>query len=187
MPDSNQIMVGLVSDTHGSIDPRVLDALGACDQIVHAGDVGDASVLRQLNEAVPALHAVRGNNDPPGNGSGDGMNILEHLPLELRLALPGGELVVVHGDRVNPAARRHQRLRVRYPRARALVYGHSHRLVVDQAEQPWILNPGAAGRARTYGGPSCLRLIIDGPRWQVQTLRFPPRPARSRAQPKAPL
>ncbi len=187
MPDSKQIMVGLVSDTHGSIDPRVLDALDGCDHIVHAGDVGDACVLRQLSGAGPTLHAVRGNNDPPRNSSGADARILETLPLELCLPLPGGELVVLHGDRVKPAARRHHRLRMRYTRARAVVYGHSHRLVVDQAERPWILNPGAAGRARTFGGPSCLRLVIDGPRWQVQTLRFPPKPVRSRAQPKAPL
>ena len=173
MPDSEQITVGLVSDTHGSIDPRVLDALYGCNHIVHAGDVGDDCVLRQLSEAGQTLHTVRGNNDPPGNGSGADMDILRHLPLELCLALPGGELVVVHGDRVNPAARRHRRLRTHYPVARAVVYGHSHRLVVNQTADPWILNPGAAGRARTYGGPSCLRLVIDGPRWEVKILRFP--------------
>ena len=71
---------------------------------------------------------------------------LASIPWEARLPLPGGLLVVVHGHRV-PAADRHARLRALYPQARAIVYGHSHRLVVDRDASPWVLNPGAAGRA----------------------------------------
>jgi uncharacterized protein len=67
---------------------------------------------------------------------------------------------------------RHARLRAAYPSARAIVYGHSHRLVVDDALTPWVLNPGAAGRARTYGGPSCLVLEANVRSWHVEIHRF---------------
>jgi predicted phosphodiesterase len=88
--------------------------------------------------------------------------------------LRGGELVVVHGDRAGPVGSRHDWLRRRYPAARAVVYGHSHRLTCDQAAFPWVLNPGSAGRTRTYGGPSCMVLAIDRNEWLIETLRFEP-------------
>ncbi|MFM1890995.1 MAG: hypothetical protein RLZ44_72, partial [Pseudomonadota bacterium] len=39
---------------------------------------------------------------------------------------------------------------------------------------PWVLNPGAAGRSRTFGGPSCLLLHAGARVWRVETHRFPP-------------
>jgi predicted phosphodiesterase len=55
-----------------------------------------------------------------------------------------------------------------------VVYGHSHRLVCDQTEVPWILNPGGAGLVRTFGGPSCLILTVGARRWRTEIVRFPP-------------
>src|SRR5690606_38493775 len=110
------------------------------------------------------LRAVRGNNDVPGKWPPPHVR-LHALPIEQRLELPGGELVVVHGDDVLPASRRHERLRERYPEARMVVYGHSHRLVIDRDARPWIVNPGAAGKARTYGGASACVLVASARRW----------------------
>jgi predicted phosphodiesterase len=78
---------------------------------------------------------------------------------------------VTHGDRYSPSTR-HAMLRAQFADARAVVYGHSHRLVVGDRETPWILNPGAAGRARTYGGPSCLLLEATTRKWRVESHRF---------------
>jgi len=94
-------------------------------------------------------------------------------PSKATLELPGGPLVVVHGDRVLPARERHERLRRHYSQARAVVYGHTHRLLCDQRERPWVLNPGAAGSARTFGGPSCLVLHAELRTWRVEVMRFP--------------
>ena len=58
--------------------------------------------------------------------------------------------------------------------ARAVVYGHTHRLLCDQLEEPWVLNPGAAGQVRTFGGPSCLVLHAEPLAWHVESIRFPP-------------
>lgn len=55
----------------------------------------------------------------------------------------------------------------------AVLYGHSHRLLQDLAPAPWLLNPGAAGPARTHGGPSCLVLEAGGGDWQITAHRFP--------------
>ena len=165
--------VAIVADTHGLLDPRIAEIVRACDCAVHAGDIGGASVLAALRPAGTVV-AVRGNNDTPAKWTEDERDRLEKIPLEATLELPGGNLIAVHGDRVLPARERHQRLRRHYARARAVVYGHTHRLLCDQREQPWVLNPGAAGRARTFGGPSCLVLHADQRAWRVEIVRFLP-------------
>jgi uncharacterized protein len=89
----------------------------------------------------------------------------------LDLPLPGGRLAVIHGHQTL-ARGRHERLRRRFPQVRALVYGHSHRLVLDQAALPWIINPGAAGGERNHGGPSCLVLVATIDDWVIETHRI---------------
>ena len=59
---SNQIIVGVISDTHGLLRPEAVAPLRGSDYIIHAGDVGDAEILKQLNAIAP-LTAVRGNVD----------------------------------------------------------------------------------------------------------------------------
>ena len=172
--------VAILSDTHGLLDPRIAELVAGCDCAVHAGDIGGADVLAALCPKGP-LVAVRGNNDLPAKWPADQHSLLHGLPEEARLSLPGGELLVLHGHRAGPVRSRHQWLRERYPEARALVYGHSHRLVCDLSARPWVLNPGAAGRARTYGGPSCLLLAVNDRQWAVKKIRFEPLP-KSRSQ-----
>lgn len=163
----------ILSDTHGQIDPRILSLARTCDHIIHAGDIGNAGVIQALESGGGLLTVIRGNNDVAAKWPPTETEVLSSLPDDADLGLPGGRLVVVHGHRVNPAARRHARLRQRYPGARAVVYGHSHRLCIDQQDRPWVLNPGAAGRSRTHGGPSCLVLHIARGAWTVQAHRFP--------------
>ena len=163
----------LLSDTHGFLDPRVGNLAQNCDLAVHAGDVGASTVLEALAAARWGGVAVAGNNDDDARWEGT-RSTLRALGEVATVRLPGGLLVAVHGDRHNPASRRHERLRAAYPQARCIVYGHSHRLVCDTGMRPWVLNPGAAGRARTFGGPSCLVLQVTRDDWQVEQLRFAP-------------
>jgi len=166
------LSVLILSDTHGWIDPRVIAFASRCDYALHAGDVGAAAVIESLDPRRSVI-AVRGNNDVPAKWGDDG-DLLECLPFTATLALPGGALVVEHGHRAGGVRVRHERLRRRHPEARAVVYGHSHRLVVDTDASPWVLNPGAAGRSRTFGGPSCLILHAAEEAWRVEVLRFAP-------------
>lgn len=174
------VTVAIVSDTHGFLDPRIGEIVRACDIAVHAGDIGSWRVLTALTPRRGVVAAVRGNNDVPEKWPESERDVLELLPLEYGLDLPGGRLYVVHGDRAGGAKGLHARLRKRYAGARAIVYGHSHRLVRDCEESPWVLNPGAAGRQRTYGGPSCLLLRATARRWDVEIRRFEPLPGSSR-------
>jgi hypothetical protein len=174
------VRVALVADTHGFLDPRIAALVGGCDIALHGGDIGSAEVLSQLQPRGGRVYAVLGNNDVAHKWPDGQRELLVSIPWEAHVALPGGELVLVHGHRLS-AARRHQRLRARFPHARAICYGHSHLLADDRDEIPWVLNPGAAGRARTYGGPSCMVLIASETQWQVEQHRFAPRTARRRS------
>ena len=172
--------MALLADTHGYLDPRIAALVTHCDSALHAGDIGNADVLAQLQPRGGRVHAVLGNNDTARQWPEDQRELLVSIPWEAHIALPGGELVLVHGHRL-PAARRHERLRARYPQARAICYGHSHVLADDRHERPWILNPGAAGRARTFGGPSCMVLTASADGWQLEQHRFVQRTPRRRA------
>ncbi len=170
--------VAILADTHGFLDPRIADQVAECDLAVHAGDVGGADVLLSLKPRDQVV-AVRGNNDVPEKWSTSERHVLETLPGEASLDLPGGVLVVVHGHEEVPVVERHRKLRERYPNARAIAYGHSHQLLIDDEQEPWVLNPGAAGRTRTYGGPSLLILNCREDAWEVEAVRLPPRKYRA--------
>ena len=105
---------------------------------------------------------MRGNNDVRDKWQESDWGLLESLPWEARVALPGGDLVVVHGHRYGYPGRHHESMRHDYPDARLVVYGHSHLACSDQSAVPWILNPGVAGRVRTFGGPAfCMLECLD--------------------------
>ncbi|MCP1675921.1 putative phosphoesterase [Natronocella acetinitrilica] len=174
MTDKKASRVAILSDTHGFLDPRIAERVAECDYAVHAGDVGGADVLCALQPRQQVV-AVRGNNDTSSRWTESETRFLENLPAEARLDLPGGTVVVVHGDDNRSISERHRHLRKRYPDARLIVYGHSHRLMMDTDEEPWVVNPGAAGRTRTYGGPSCLLLHCNDSHWELEALQLPAR------------
>lgn len=169
--------MAILSDTHGVVDPRILALVTTCDRVVHGGDIGGGEVLdaigRQLKPRSGALYAVRGNNDVPGKWSEPHRQRLGELPEWLRIELPGGCLAVTHGHQTQ-ARGRHERLRHLFPDVRAIVYGHSHRLTIDRLADPWVINPGAAGRSRTFGGPSCVLLTASRLGWHLEIHRFGP-------------
>ena len=163
----------LLSDTHGTLEPRIAARAARVDVVVHAGDIGSSSVLDTLELNCEQVIAIRGNNDVSAKWAVEERHRLEALPRETTLSLPGGLLVVVHGDQHGAGEARHRRLRRQFADARAVVFGHSHQRVLDRRQWPMLLNPGAAGAVRTYGGPSCMMLhaTSDG-RWSVRSRRY---------------
>lgn len=161
---ASALRIGLIADTHGPVAEALREMLDRCHVLAHAGDVLDARALACRGRNL-AVAAVRGNNDLP-LGRPEALG----LPDVLRLTLPGGMLVVIHGDHY-PAAVRTERLRRDFPYARAVVCGHSHRMGVKDAQRPWVLNPGAAGRVRTYGGASALILFAWETEWRLLGLQ----------------
>lgn len=164
--------IAVVSDTHGRFADGLPAALTGAELIVHAGDVGDAAVLEALALIAPVA-AVRGNNDIAGKWPCGDHAVLAAMPDVITIHCRGGTLVVVHGHQFPRASTRHDALRSRWPQARCIVYGHSHRRVRDHVDQPWVINPGAAGRARAYGGAGWLGVLTGTAGWQVTENGFP--------------
>ena len=162
--------VGILSDSHGYLDPRIAQAVNQCDYIVHAGDIFNAHVLEQL-EPKKALIAVAGNNDYAGLWKDEETAVVEALPLTGKLELPGGTLFVEHGHRLGNHPE-HDQFRKDHADARLIVYGHTHHRIIDQQAEPWVINPGASGKVRTHGGPSCFILHANEEEWIIETILF---------------
>ena len=139
-------MIGLISDTHGLVRPSVFVALEGVAMILHAGDVGDG-VLDELRVIAP-VRAVAGNTDPTDNPD---------LPPDLDLQVEGVKIHVSHGHELGSPTP--ERLLAKYS-ADVIVYGHTHRQLVVQADGRWVVNPGAAGQRRFKLKPSVARLTI---------------------------
>ncbi len=171
--------IGILSDTHSALDPDIHDCLKGCPVLLHAGDIGNAEVLRVLSGGGRKVISVRGNNDTTATWAVKDRHLLGNLEDVAVLPLPGGEIVMEHGHRIWDTRNYHLRLREKYPDARAIVYGHTHIQVVDTRCQPWVLNPGAAGRENTKQGPSCLILTVNKQSWSVESLIFEKKPVRA--------
>jgi putative phosphoesterase len=142
------LRVGIISDTHGLLRPEALLALQGSDHIVHAGDIGDATILHSL-AAIAPVTAVRGNNDTAPWA----LEVL-HAAF-VRVGAIG--IYVLHDAKELP----------HHPApadAAVLVFGHSHKpLVQRQADGRLWVNPGSAGPRRFKLPVTVARLHIgDG-------------------------
>jgi len=162
----------ILSDTHGELNSHIAAMSQAVDVVIHCGDIGNAHVLSAL-QPRERVHMVTGNNDTPTRAPEQDLSLLATLSETVELDLPGGKILAVHGHRQIPASKRHQALRKAYPDVRCITYGHSHRMLIDDSAEPTVVNPGAAGRDRTHGGPSCLLLDATIERWYFTRHRFP--------------
>ena len=143
------MLVGLVSDTHSLIRPEVLTALAGVDLILHAGDVGGRDVLIELGAIAP-VQAVYGNTDGPGEPG---------LRARLALEIEGLSIHVSHGHElgVSPTP---EKLLARYD-ADIIVFGHTHKPLIERAGHRLVVNPGAAGPRRFSLKPSVARMRVE--------------------------
>jgi putative phosphoesterase len=150
------VILGIVSDTHGLLRPEVFPALQGVELILHAGDVGGHGVLTELSAIAP-VRAVYGNTDSPGEPG---------LEAALRFDIEGRSIHVSHGHEVSggPTA---ENLLARYT-ADIIVYGHTHKPLVERAGTRLVVNPGAAGPRRFKLQPSVARMTVKAARVDVE-------------------
>lgn len=136
--------LGVISDTHGLLRPEVLRAFETVDHILHAGDVGPADLLIEL-EALAPVTAVYGNVD--------GFDLRSRLPRVAEIELDGFAIVVTHGDQLGSP--KPDDLHAAFPKADIIVYGHSHRPLLELVDKTvTVMNPGSAGPQRFDLRPS---------------------------------
>ena len=139
--------IGLISDTHGLMRADALAVLAGVEMILHAGDVGRMSVLNELGVIAP-VQAVYGNVDDPAF----------KLPQHLDLTLAGVRVHVSHGHELGSPTPR--ALAAAYD-ANVIVYGHTHRQLMEVMAGKLVINPGAAGPRRFNLAPSVAILTIE--------------------------
>ncbi len=124
------LRIGLISDTHGLLRPQALAALAGVDRIIHAGDIGNASVLAAL-AAIAPVDAVRGNNDNAAWA--------DHLPHSQTLEQGGVRIYLLHDL---------NELKGSMPPVQVVIAGHSHKPLVLEKDGVLCINPGSAGPRR---------------------------------------
>jgi hypothetical protein len=125
-------IVGVISDTHGLLRPEALFALRGSDYIIHAGDIGDSAILKELAEIAPLI-AIRGNVDHRAWA--------RKLPTTNVLEVQGVSIYVLH----NLAELDLQPEAAGFA---AVIYGHSHVPRQELKNGVLYFNPGSAGPRR---------------------------------------
>jgi putative phosphoesterase len=161
------LRLGLIADTHlprgGRRLPRpCIEILRASDLIVHAGDFSRPSVLADLRELGPVA-AVHGNVDSA--------ELRRELPESISLELEDVVLSVTHD--AGPAKGRLERLRARFPDADAVVFGHSHMPLHEEADGFQIFHPGSPTERRRAPHHSMGEAKVEGGRIEFRQLPLP--------------
>ena len=129
---TGMIKIGVISDTHGILDRKVVNLFAGVDHILHAGDIGAMSVLRDLERIAPVT-AVSGNCD-----SGIGRKETEVV------VLADFRFVLRHiFDVRSPGAEMRALLRREKPHA--IIFGHTHTPCCERWGDVLLFNPGYAG------------------------------------------
>ncbi|MEO5878163.1 MAG: metallophosphoesterase family protein [Streptosporangiaceae bacterium] len=145
-----------ISDTHGprrwrGCPPRVAEHLVGADLILHAGDVCTPAVLDELSTYAP-VRAVRGNNDGPDI-------VAWGAPDELELDLDGLPIAMIHDS--GRATGRTARMRLRFPAAALVVFGHSHIPLDQTGDGIRVFNPGSPTDRRSRPHGTLGELVIE--------------------------
>jgi putative phosphoesterase len=161
----------LISDTHGHLDPKLIKHIQACDEVWHAGDIGDMSVCRDIEKLKP-LRAVWGNID----GQEARSQFKEHLifmceEMNVYITHIGG-----HPARWANGIK--EKLLVEKPDI--FICGHSHILKVmyDKSLNLLYMNPGACGISGFHNVKTFLKFDISGKEIKnLQVVELGPRAA----------
>lgn len=149
--------IGLLSDTHSCWDDRFAMHFKDCDEIWHAGDIGDIDIVRQLENVAPVVRAVSGNIDYG--------EVRRRCPEVLRFDVEGVGVWMTHiGGYPGKYARGVPAILRDDAGVKLMVSGHSHilRVMYDQRLGLLHINPGAAGRIGWHKKRTLVRFVIDG-------------------------
>ena len=157
LPTKNDLIVGIISDTHGLLQPAVIEAFKDTDLIIHAGDVGGYEIIEDL-QAIAPVEAVKGNMD---------MDVWAHKLPETRLIKIGSVLLYVIHDVY--------KIKIKPSKAKisAVVHGHTHKAsFIEDHDGVLFLNPGSATHPRFNSPASVALLHIKGKSLAAQFVEF---------------
>jgi putative phosphoesterase len=146
--------VGLLSDTHGFVDPAVYKHFKDCDEIWHAGDIGHVQVIDDLSH-FKTLRAVYGNID--------GHVVRSAVPEDLVFENDGIKIFMTHiGGSPGRYNLRVKSLMQLY-KPNIFICGHSHilKVIYDKQMNHLHINPGAAGNHGFHHVKTLIRFDLN--------------------------
>ncbi len=145
--------IGLISDTHGYMDERILHHLEGCDEVWHAGDIGKPQVAEAIEKQY-VLRAVYGNID--------GGNVRQLYPEHQHFEIEGLKIWITHIAGTPGHYYPHIREGLMTYKPDLFVCGHSHICLVKRDSQfgHVHMNPGAAGKHGFHKVRTLLRFIL---------------------------
>jgi len=147
--------IGLLSDTHSYLDPKVFVYFKDCDEIWHAGDIGDAAITAELKSFKP-IKAVFGNID--------NKDLQTKFPEDLRFTCEGIKVLITHIGGTPPKYNQRVRPFLNEYQPDLFICGHSHILCIKrdpQLNNMLFINPGAAGNHGFHRVKTLVRFAID--------------------------
>ncbi|HWB64446.1 MAG TPA: metallophosphoesterase family protein [Chitinophagales bacterium] len=149
------LKIGLLSDTHGYLDPKIYEVFKEVDEIWHAGDIGSFGLCEELQKFKP-FYAVYGNID--------GKDIRIEYPENLVMQREGLKILITHiggyPGNYQPKARR----KIEEEKPDIFICGHSHILKVmrdPKYNNMVVMNPGAAGVQGFHKVKTVLRFNLN--------------------------
>jgi uncharacterized protein len=146
--------IGLISDTHGYIDDRIIEYLNPCDEIWHAGDIGSIAVLETLERLKP-LKAVYGNIDD--------QIVRSSIPEVLEFFCEETKVLMKHIGGYPNRYDKSVAEKLKHVSPKLFISGHSHilRVMYDQKLGLLHINPGAVGKSGIHKVRTLVRFTID--------------------------
>jgi putative phosphoesterase len=145
--------IGLLSDTHGFLDERIFDYFKDCDEIWHAGDIGNIKVANLLS-AFKTFRAVYGNTDDH--------KVRISFPESDRFICEETDILIKHiGGYPGKYDRSVIQLMKDHPPG-LFISGHSHilKVIYDKKHRLLHINPGAAGKTGLHKIQTIVRFTI---------------------------
>jgi len=132
------IRIGVIADTHGLFDRAILRHFTGVDHILHAGDIGDRSILKQL-EAIAPVTAVSGNVDGYGKSG---------VKAEKLIDLAGKRIAIRHILYEGGKLTKEGRVFLDREQPDVCIFGHTHQSKIEWFGSTLLFNPGSAGPKR---------------------------------------
>lgn len=138
MKQGGTVRIGVIADTHGLYDPAMERHFAGVDAIIHAGDIGDRSVIRTLRKIAPVI-AVSGNVDEFEKSGWPRQRIVTKAGVRI-----GVRHILYERGRLTTEAQAW--LDEKQPDI--CIFGHSHRPTIERYGTIMLFNPGSAGPRR---------------------------------------
>ncbi len=145
--------IGVLSDTHAYLSPKIISFFSACEEIWHCGDIGNVTIINQL-QSFKTLRVVYGNID--GNDIRTQYKEIEIFNIE------DLKVCMLHIGGYPPYYNTNALQLIKKHKPDIFVCGHSHilRVIYDEKYQLLYINPGAAGLEGFHNKITAIRFNI---------------------------